>query len=245
MKARFLWRALKARYRDESAELAILKRTLKRDHTVCDIGANKGSYLYWLSRWVPNGEVVAFEPQESLAVYLRKICGGLNMSNVEIEAKAVGANSGTKTLYVPGAGDSPGASLSDRVSSREKCREFSVPVVSLDEYFHSSVKIGALKIDVEGAEKTVFEGAARILSSQSPILIFECEERHLGAGSVWDVFEYLLGLGYSGFFVCRKTLCPLEDFELPIHQNQTGERFWDDKDYCANFVFFKNNPGLI
>lgn len=239
MKARFIWRALKTRYRDGVAELLAIKRAVHPDDTVCDIGANKGGYTYWLSRWVPKGHVVAFEPQVRLASYLSGVCAAIGLKNVTVEAKAVGAKSGILTLYVPGDSESPGASLSRKVAARERCRSVSVPVVSLDEYFTPDIRIGALKIDVEGAEMAVFEGAKRILTQQSPLLVFECENRHLESGTVFDVFRYLRDLGYDGEFVCKKQLRPLSEFNPAIHQKQEGARFWDAKDYCNNFVFRK------
>lgn len=239
MKLRFLLRALKARYRDQSVELNVIKKNIRPNDTVCDIGANKGSYLYWLSRWAPAGRVVAFEPQASLAAYLQTLCDTLGLANVTIEPKAVHAKAGKLTLYVPGEGDAPGASLSTKISARKNCRTVDVTVVSLDEYFDPGTRLGILKIDAEGAEKGVFEGAKRILKQQSPLLIFECENRHLESGSVLDVFEYLKGLGYTGEFICNKTVRPLNEFNPAIHQKQEGDRFWDAEDYCNNFIFRK------
>jgi FkbM family methyltransferase len=239
MKARFLWRAFKARYRDQVAELAAIRYAVHPNDTVCDIGANKGSYLYWLSRWVAQGHVVAFEPQARLASYLRSACAALDLRNVIVEAKAVHATTGTLTLHVPGSGDSPGASLSTRVAAREECHTTPISVVALDDYFAPDVRIGVLKIDVEGAEMGVFQGATRILTSQFPLLVFECESRHQESGCVLDVFRYLNDLGYTGEFVCGKALRPLDEFDPDVHQKQAGERFWDAKDYYNNFVFRK------
>ncbi|MFN0021096.1 MAG: FkbM family methyltransferase [Pirellulaceae bacterium] len=240
MKARFLWRAFKARYRDQVAELKAIKRAIRPDDTVCDLGANKGSYLYWLSRWVPRGRVVAFEPQEELAAYLLRACTSLGMRNVTVEAEAVFSKAGTLDLFIPGAGDSPGATLSSKASERTDGRTVSVPVVTLDEYFDPGTRIGVMKIDVEGVEKDVFQGATRILTEQSPLLVFECENRHLETGSVHDVFRFLENLGYSGEFVCGRRLRPLAEFDASVHQKQAGDKFWDAKDYYNNFVFRKN-----
>lgn len=239
MRARFLWRAFKARFRDQVAELRAIKRAVRPDDTVCDIGANKGSYTYWLSRWVPRGRVIAFEPQVELATYLQLACVRLGMKNVTVEAKAVYSQSGTLGLFIPGGKDSPGATLSAKAASPEGGRRVSVPVVALDEYFPSETRIGVLKIDVEGAEQGVFEGAKRILTQHSPLLVFECENRYLEAGSVLDVFRFLEGLGYSGEFICGSKLRPLAEFDSTVHQKQIGEKSYRAKDYCNNFVFRK------
>src|SRR5690242_8361899 len=87
--ARFLVRALKARLRDERTELALIRRYLRPGDIVCDIGANKGSFIYWLSRWVRDGRVIAFEPQPELARNLSRLCDLFGLANVTIESKAV------------------------------------------------------------------------------------------------------------------------------------------------------------
>lgn len=232
---------MKARYRDETVELAAIRKYVRPGDRVCDIGANKGAFLYWMSRWVGDGgRVVAFEPQQDLAEYLRRVCDGLALSNVAVEAKAVGARTGDCTLYVPGdEGNSPGASLNSRLGERAACRSVSVPLVTLDEYFPVDSPVAVLKIDVEGAEMDLFKGARRILSDQSPLLVFECEQRHLESGHVSDVFRYLQDMGYEGDFVCGKTSRPLSEFDPALHQKQEGDRFWDRKDYYNNFIFRK------
>lgn len=55
MQARFLWRALKARWRDQRAELSIIRDHIKLGDTVCDVGAHKGNHTYWLSRALGRG----------------------------------------------------------------------------------------------------------------------------------------------------------------------------------------------
>jgi FkbM family methyltransferase len=241
MKARFLWRALKARYRDQVPELAAMHRVLRPGDTAVDVGANKGSYLLWLSRWVGPGRVVAFEPQPALADYLRQACAALSLTNVTVEAKAVSRAPGEQALYLPAGVPSPGASLNQRVADRDDCRAIAVPVVALDDCLALAANVRVLKIDVEGHERAVFEGAARILAEQSPLLVFECEQRHLDHGTVYDVFDYLNGLGYRGAFVAGRSLAPIAEFQVDRHQRPGPGAFWNERDYHNNFIFSK--PG--
>jgi FkbM family methyltransferase len=235
---RFRVRALKALLRDQRAEFLAIWRYVRPGDIVCDIGANKGSFIYWLSWWVREGQVVAFEPQPELARGLANICRMIGLGNVTVEAKAVSSRSGVQDLFLP-AGHQPGASLVREAAGPENVTTLSVPVVALDDYFDENDKVALLKIDVEGAELGLLRGAERILRRHAPLLVFECENRHLAPGNVWDVFSYLAGLGYEGSFACGNRLLPLSQFDVAVHQRQDGEWFWKSKDYCNNFVFHK------
>ena len=235
---RFRTRALKALLRDQRAEFAVIRRHLRPGDIACDIGANKGSFIYWLSWWVRNGRVVAFEPQPELARELINICRVIKLGNVKVEAKAVYSQSGHQDLFLP-RGHQPGASLHRTALQGESVTTLSVPVVALDDYFSPSDKVTLLKIDVEGAEFGVLKGAERILRQHAPLLVFECENRHLAPGKVQDVFSYLGEFGYEGSFVWRNRVLPISRFDAAVHQRQDGEWFWKSKDYCNNFIFRK------
>lgn len=230
MKARFLWRAHRARMLDQAAELALIRRYTKPGDLACDVGANKGSYLYWMARWAKR--VVAFEPQPGLASYLETISAALPLRNVTVEQKGVSDHSGVLELYMPSV-NSPEASLVPIAGALT----VQVPVVALDDYFDPSERLAVLKIDVEGAELDVFRGADRILRQDRPVLLFECEQRHLRAGSVFDCFRHLEARGYTGRFIQGKTLKPVSEFDLALHQSQMGDRFWREPDYSNNFLF--------
>src|ERR1700676_983136 len=126
---RFRIRALKARLRDSRAEFAAIRRHLRRGDIACDIGANKGSFIYWLSWWVRGGRVVAFEPQPELARDLVNICRVIGLGNVRVEARAVYSHSGDRDLFLP-AGHQPGASLLRGGMEAENFTTLSVPVVA-------------------------------------------------------------------------------------------------------------------
>ncbi len=235
---RFRIRALKARLRDQRREFGIIKRHVRRGDIVCDIGANKGSFIYWLSWYVGDGRVIAFEPQPELAHALADDCRVIGLGNVTVEARAVDEHSGHRDLFIP-EGHHPGASLHRPRGEAGHFATLSVPAVSLDGYFGEKDRVSLLKIDVEGAEFAVLKGAERILRQHAPLLVFECENRHLSPGNVHDVFLWLAGLGYEGSFIARGKLLPVAEFDAAVHQRQDGEWFWKSADYCNNFVFRK------
>jgi FkbM family methyltransferase len=240
----FLVRGLKARFLAQQIEFRLIRQHVRITDTVCDIGANKGSFVFWLSRWCRRGRVVAFEPQPQFAQLLVRLTGDLKLDNVTVEQKAVFSKQGQADLFVP-KGHSPGASLVSKTAGASDFETISVPMVRLDDYFAQGQPITFMKVDVEGAELDVFKGAERILREQSPLLIFECENRHLNGISVGDVFAYLNALGYAGHFIAGNSLLPVSKFDAAVHQRQDGEWFWKAKGYCNNFVFSRTPlPGL-
>lgn len=230
MQYRFLIRALKARFRNQAAELSAIRAGIPPGGLVCDIGANKGSYLYWMSRWA--GRVVAFEPQPGLAAYLDTACETLRMTNVVVERQGVSDQSGTRTFYMPSV-NSPEASLVCHGTSDT----MTIQVVALDDYFASDERVALLKIDVEGGELDVLKGAERILRDHRPVLVFESEQRHLSEGVVADALTFLAERGYRGEFIHGNLRLPIEAFDPAVHQAETTGEFWRAPNYCNNFVF--------
>lgn len=236
---KFAFRGLKAKYKSQRTEIHALLTGLRRDQIAIDVGANKGSYLWALSKAVPNGKVVAFEPQPILAEYLRRACIESGLKNVAIENAGCSLVAGMLPLAIPGNDiSSPGASFERAVAEREACRFITVAAVSLDDYFAGESKqIGALKIDVEGHELSVLKGAKKIISHHKPTILCECEQRHLSDGVVTDMIELVQSMGYVAYFCEGMKLSPANQFIPSVHQKENGERFWDAKDYYNNFVF--------
>jgi FkbM family methyltransferase len=241
MRLRFLYRGLKARWRDQKAEIAALAEAIQPGDVAVDVGANKGSYLRWLSRAAGPGRVVAFEPQPVLAAYLVGACRAARLENVVVEAAGVSDRPGTRRLHVPGSGvSSPGASFESGVAAQSSGRDLDVPVVTLDEYFRDEARrIAGIKVDVEGHELAVLRGAAQILDRHAPLVVFECETRHAGDDGLRAALRFFEERGYRGSFVRRSRLIPVAEFDPAVDQSNAGDRFWDAPGYCNNFVMQK------
>lgn len=235
-KFKFYYRAKRYQIRLDPAEIQFIREQVKKDSTVVDIGAHKGGYLYWLSKGVgPSGKVFAFEPQPTLFKYLQTTLQSLKLDQVHLEQKGVSSEAGTFDFFIPGDGTSPGATLNQELAQKESGRNISIETVALDEYFKDRTeKINFIKIDVEGHELAVFQGALELLKKDRPILLFECEERHQNGQSILDTFSYLQDLGYQGFFVQNDQIIPIEQFSIEKHQQQYH---FKDKSYCNNFIF--------
>jgi len=241
---RFQWRALSYRWLRNRAEISALRRHVRAGNHVVDIGCHKGGFLYWLRRYAGEaGRVYAFEPQRGLAEYLRGVIADQGWNNVTLEAVAVSSARGSMDLLVPAAEghSSPGASLSPASVTGSHHRQ-SVSVVTLDDYFSSGKRIACIKCDCEGHELEVFQGAERILRRDQPVLLFECEARHMSGRQPEDVFKHLQSLGYDGFFFSPAGLQPIGAFRIAVHQAVRDGRFWQAPDYCNNFLFL---PGEL
>jgi len=234
-RARFWYRALRARLRDDRAEIAALVEAIRPGDAAADVGANKGSYLTWLSRAAgPAGRVVAFEPQPDLAEYLARTCRAAGLDNLVVEAAGASDRAGVLPLRVPGErGPSPGASFEASVAGRV----VEAPVVALDEYFRDETRrIAALKIDVEGHELAVLRGARELIERHAPTVVVECEVRHVGRAGLAELLAFFAERGYDGFFARRGRLVPVAEFDPDLDQKASDGRFWDAPGYCNNFV---------
>ena len=238
MSIRFRYRNFKAKYKDQKFEINEITKYLKKDDIFIDVGANKGSYILTTSKLLKKGKVYGFEPQPALFNYLSKEIEEIKLQNVILEKIALSNSKGQATLHIPGNNlTSPGASL-ESTGNTQTYNYYKVETNTLDNYFEDiNLNIGAIKIDVEGHEMAVIEGGLKIINHFKPLIVIEIENRHLVNYSVEEILKYFFDLGYTGSFVHQsKGLISNEEFKSQVHQNNTGERFWDNKNYCNNFI---------
>ena len=137
--------------------------------------------------WATSGAVYAFEPLERNLAYLRKHVLLNKLQNCTIVEQAIGNREGERSFSAIG-GDFCAAKFSPD-------GEVSVPTTTLDTCIYGAKRFrppDVLKIDVEGAEFEVLQGAARALSEFCPTIFVEIHGTQLHA----DCREFLLGKGY-------------------------------------------------
>jgi FkbM family methyltransferase len=226
---RFHITKLRARLEPEIYYLNSLVGSAKR---AIDVGASRGLYTYALAELCEAVEV--FEPQnwafETIAALGRKnvTCHNVGLSNF----------SGSLTLNIP---LQSGQQVDACASFRELTGQYdsiTVPVRKLDDYNFQDVSF--IKIDVEGYESEVIEGASMTLSTQKPVLLVEIEQRHLGAKRIDTVFNHILKFGYTGSFLIDNQRVPLSQFSYEMYQ----EPYLDEiilnghsNRYINNFIF--------
>lgn len=228
---RMLYRAWRYRWKLDRAEIRFMLGHLRPGDTVVDIGAHKGGYAFWMHRAVkPGGRVVCFEPQPELAAGLVRMKAALRLDGLEVENRALSSRAGSMTLAVPGTRPSPSGTLEPGLVTGEHAA-YPVPVTTLDDHFGVESRVRLIKCDVEGHELEVFRGGERLLGAQQPILMFECEARHLLRHTADALFSLLGALGYDGFFFTRAGLQPLREFDAASHGSPASPA------YANNFAF--------
>ena len=248
MNLRYTLRARKFRSKWDPAEIDWIMSNVSTGDVCFDIGAHKGGWTYWMRKAIgKTGSVFAFEPQPTLHRYLTSLFRPKHWSNVTLENIALSNNEGSFEMFVPGeAGStSPGASLKQDVAVHEAdtMTTTTVTTTTLDQYVSRNGlnAIAFIKLDVEGNEVEVIDGAADTLKNLKPSWIIESEARHIGEEGVRELFLKMQAANYSGFFFSTSGLTPLSKFDFGKHQNQEGERFWDRDSYYNNFLFTPNS----
>lgn len=212
-------------------EMKLLELLVKRDGQAIDIGGNRGIYAYKL--WRLGAKVEVFEPNPECIAVLA--AWAASKPDVNIHAVALSNSAGTANLHIPvdSLGVEHDASASIEDVSSISTRDQPVPIQTLDSYLFEDVSL--IKIDVEGHEYSVIEGAEATLASSRPALLVEIEQRHNGR-PVGEVFEKIVSFGYQGFFLMENRLTELEHFDVTRHQSI--ENFGGSKGlYINNFLF--------
>lgn len=164
--------------------LRMSRTLLSPGEIVVDVGANIGNHtLYWSE--VAGANVLSFEPNPPALKMLRDNVE-LNTAGtrVQIHPLAVGSTSGYAVMEQPDSSNI-GSARAVVASTGE------VRMTTLDEAIDPARLVKLLKIDVEGSELAVLQGAMRVLS-QRPALILEAhtpEQRRV-------LDEFLRPLGY-------------------------------------------------
>ena len=198
-KYRMILRCWRYRFKSEVASIRYVRNLVPGNTTMLDIGANRGIYSIYMSHSAGiNGKVIAFEAQPELKEYLLKIKRYFSLNNLEIINSALSSNSGTMTLKREFIG-SGSASFNFYDQEDSSIETLEVPTTTLDEFLNSrnDKPISFIKCDVEGHEAEVFYGAEKTLRKYMPTLLFECHRSEEEKG---DLFFFLSGLGYTGFF---------------------------------------------
>ena len=169
----------------EYEETTILKKLLKKDMNVINIGANIGYFTLLAAREVgPQGKIFAFEPFPKTVELLQKNVDVNGYSNVDVVPMAVSDKTGTAKLALKP--DSTHNFISNDISEYDTIdvpltinqrRNFiseydtiDVPLTTIDEYIKNQ-KIDFVIMDAEGFEPLILNGMAKTLEKNPHIQI--------------------------------------------------------------------------
>lgn len=193
----------------EQAQWRFVARFLRPGMVVCDVGANQGFYTILASKRVgPSGHVFAFEPALSER---RKLCYNLRLNhcvNVTVEPAALGEFDGPGDFYLclqhQGSFSSRRPPAADVTAPRRRTR---VRVWRLDTYVerHGLTTLDFLKLDVEGGELAVLDGATATLAHFRPLVLCEVEDRRAGQWGARgrQIVDFLLEREYEWYTMDR------------------------------------------
>jgi FkbM family methyltransferase len=200
---------------------AEIRRRLRPGDTAIDVGANAGWHtLLMACRVGAGGLVVAVEPNPSSRERLEHGIAINRLTNVRADPRALADREGTRTFEAPPAGhvwDGTGRLIGgdvgsgfSRVDAREKGRLVTVTTVDALAAEYSLDRVALIKIDVEGWEPAVLRGAATVLRTSRPALIFEYDPAYVerSGGSGEELVDWLRSFGYQ-LHVLRPRGAPL------------------------------------
>ena len=175
-KLRSLYRALKheprSQYEIEKAEQVFYIQYLQPGMVAFDVGANIGELSLLFSRFVgPQGQVHSFECSPNTFKRLNEVISNSNRKNINTNCVCLSEAVGTAELHIFDEDHAAWNTLANRplhqygIDIKPICSK-NVPTTTIDAYCeaHDIQRIDLLKIDVEGAEYQVLQGASRMMS---------------------------------------------------------------------------------
>jgi FkbM family methyltransferase len=155
---------------DDRHLVQLLASGVPRDANCLDVGANEGFFLREFRRVAPDGRHIAYEPVPHLATKLAQ-----QYPEMDIRQRALSNVDGTSTfLHVVDPQMEAYSGLAEGWAQRDVPTEsITVTTERLDDHVPDGWLPHFVKIDVEGAERLVLEGALRTFSVAKPIIAFE------------------------------------------------------------------------
>jgi FkbM family methyltransferase len=185
----------------ENNEVQFILNTLEEKDIFFDIGANGGFFTVMAAKKVgSDGHVYAFEPSERERNILNENIKLNNLSNVTVINTAVG-DKNKLVEFILAKDGALNSLFKNKHPTQIVDSSTHVEMITIDSFVASSniSDIKLIKIDVEGAEKMVFEGAMNTLLKIRPKVIFESSDLtfYPFGYSTKDLFELVVSSGMT------------------------------------------------
>jgi FkbM family methyltransferase len=173
-----------------------MRRLVKKGATVLDIGANIGYYSVLFAHLVgKTGQVISFEPTRYYRETLQKNLKANEIDNCEVQEIGLSDRSGHAEMKR----GRHSASL-HWVEAEDPVDTEQIALATLDDFIQklSPGRIDLIKIDVDGHEPKVLQGAWQTIARFRPIILLEISYPHyLDCGvTVWDFYDFLKDRGF-------------------------------------------------
>lgn len=205
----------------EPETLTFIKRMLHKGDTFIDCGAHVGFFTVLAAEIVKTGTVYSFEPEPENYKDLLGNIEANKFKNVRAFNNAVGDKDAAVEMYVNEDNDgghslwNPSSHPENIKTKKHGAKKISVDMVRLDSVIDDVPKI--IKIDVEGCEMMVLQGAKRILENHSPHVIMEINWYALQqmGSSHGAIQDYMEGLGYTVYDLNSCVRIDLKTMTMP------------------------------
>ncbi|MBL7963926.1 MAG: FkbM family methyltransferase [Flavobacteriales bacterium] len=186
--------------------------------TVFDVGANAGDYIALLQHTLPGRALVvhAFEPDPDLLAALERRFSG--QPGITLMGAALSDHAGRATFHrhTHGQLSSLHAQVPGTFRETQGTHTFEVELRTLDEHCaaHGIPQIHLLKIDVEGHELFVLQGARRMLAEgRIDHIQFEFSDMNVASRTFFADFWQLLHPTHDLFRLCLDGLAPITQYD--------------------------------
>lgn len=179
-------------------EREVITRLLREGDVFIDVGANIGTIAIPASKVVGSaGNVLAFEPNPRVFAYLAGNAALNGCTNLQAVNSALGSSRG-EIAFSDSRHDDTNRVGRAKPDQKAQAGSITVSIKLLDDFTGNVDRVAVLKIDTEGYEKHVLEGANGTLE-KCDCVYFECNDaffRTYGY-TARDVFSLLEGKGFS------------------------------------------------
>jgi FkbM family methyltransferase len=228
----------------ENNEQRFLRKYFREGMTVLDIGAHQGFYTLLSSFLVGNsGRVISFEPSPRELKRLNLHLSANHCQNVTVESLALGKAETKSDLYICVGETGTGFNSLRPPAVPDQFERVEVSIVRLDNYLKQKqiapATIDFIKLDVEGGELDILQGANDLLNCpRRPVIMCEAEDirTHAWGYKAKAIVELLKQRNFSWFAVTIDGLLKAvteEDFPqgnviaVPAERLSSIEKFID------------------
>jgi FkbM family methyltransferase len=186
----------------EAENFKFLKENCNPGNIVLDIGAHLGVFAVIAAKYVKEkGKVYAFEPTSGTYNLLKKTIQFNKVENIiSPRNEAVGKKIGKAHFYISQIEGDNSNSLISYVNDREIQSE-EIDVVSVDSFVEQwdLQKVNFIKIDAEGAEFDVIQGAIKTFHKHRPSCILSIHPNPIlsKGDKLEDIYDFITELNYS------------------------------------------------